>query len=109
MNFDKFTIKGQKAVQDAVALSQRAGCQAIETGHLLSAIIKDDENITNFIFRKLNIKLQTFPRTLDAICSRYTKVQGGEPYLSSALYEQKISELYQRTSSIRPYPPSLRL
>lgn len=83
MNFDKFTIKGQKAVQDAVALSQRAGCQAIETGHLLSAIIKADENITNFIFRKLNINLQTFQRTLDAICSRYTKVQGGEPYLSS--------------------------
>ena len=50
MNFDKFTIKGQKAVQEAVALSQRAGCQAIETGHLLSAIIKADENITNFIY-----------------------------------------------------------
>ncbi len=83
MNFDKFTIKSQKAVQDAVQLSQQQGCQAIETGHLLLAIMKADENITNFIFRKFNINQQTFQKTLEAICSRYTKVQGGEPYLST--------------------------
>ncbi|MBQ3658181.1 MAG: AAA family ATPase, partial [Bacteroidales bacterium] len=83
MNFDKFTIKSQKAVQEAVAISQRAGCQAIETGHLLTALIRADENITNFIFRKLNINLQTFQKALEAICSRYTKVQGGEPFLSA--------------------------
>ena len=83
MNFDKFTIKSQKAVQEAVAISQRAGCQAIETGHLLTALIRADENITNFIFRKLNINLQTFQKALEAICSRYIKVQGGEPFLSA--------------------------
>lgn len=83
MNFDKFTIKSQKAVQEAVTLSQRSGCQAIETGHILTAIMKADENITNFIFRKLNINVSTFQKALDAICSRYTKVQGGDPYLSN--------------------------
>ena len=83
MNFDKFTIKSQKAVQEAVSISQRSGCQAIETGHLLTALIRADENITNFIFRKLNINLQTFQKALEAICSRYTKVQGGEPFLSA--------------------------
>ena len=82
MNFDKFTIKCQKAVQEAVQISQRAGCQAIETGHILQAIIKEDENIANFLFRKLNINQQTFQKALEAICSRYTKVQGGEPFLS---------------------------
>ena len=83
MNFDKFTIKSQKAVNEAIALSQRSGCQAIETGHLLTAIMKADENITNFIFRKLNINVATFQKALEAICSRYTKVQGGDPFLSS--------------------------
>ncbi|MBQ5539379.1 MAG: ATP-dependent chaperone ClpB, partial [Bacteroidales bacterium] len=51
--------------------------------HLLTALIRADENITNFIFRKLNINLQTFQKALEAICSRYTKVQGGEPFLSA--------------------------
>ena len=84
MNFDKFTIKSQKAVQEAVALSQRSGCQAIEPGHLMTAIMKADENITNFIFRKLNINLNAFQKALEAICSRYTKVQGGDPFLSGS-------------------------
>ncbi len=88
MNFDKFTIKCQKAVQEAISISQRAGCQAIETGHILQAIMKEDENIANFIFRKFNINQQTFQKALDAICSRYTKVQGGEPFLSNT--SQKV-------------------
>ncbi len=88
MNFDKFTIKSQQTVQEAVSISQRAGCQAIETGHLMSALLKADENITNFIFRKLGVNLQTFTKTLEAISSRYIKVQGGEPYLSAT--SQKV-------------------
>ncbi|MBR4265089.1 MAG: ATP-dependent chaperone ClpB [Bacteroidales bacterium] len=83
MNFDKFTIKSTQAVQQAVTISQQSGCQAIETGHIMLSLLKADENITNFIFRKLNINLQTFTKALEAICSHYTKVQGGEPYLSS--------------------------
>jgi ATP-dependent Clp protease ATP-binding subunit ClpB len=83
MNFDKFTIKSQKTVQEAVALSQRAGCQAVETGHIMLALLKADENITNFIFRKMNVSLQTFTKALEAVTSRYIKVQGGEPYLSA--------------------------
>ncbi len=82
MNFDKFTIKSQKAVNHAVDLCRRNGCQAIETGHLMLSLLQADENITNFIFRKLNVNTQTFEKAVEAITSHYTKVQGGEPYLS---------------------------
>lgn len=82
MNFDKFTIKSQKAVNTAVDLCRRNGCQAIETGHLMQAVLQADENITNFIFRKLNINAKNFEKTIEAISSRYVKVQGGEPYFS---------------------------
>ena len=50
----------------------------------MTAIMKADENITNFIFRKLNINLNAFQKALEAICSRYTKVQGGDPFLSGS-------------------------
>ena len=51
MNFNNFTIKSQEAVQEAVNLAQARGQQAIEPVHLLSAIMKVGENITNFIFQ----------------------------------------------------------
>ena len=39
MNFNKFTIKSQEAVQRAVELASQKGQQAIETPHLLKAVI----------------------------------------------------------------------
>ena len=47
MTFDKFTIKAQEAIQEAVNLVQARGQQAIEPEHLLAGILKVGENVTN--------------------------------------------------------------
>lgn len=39
MTFDKFTIKAQEAVQEAVNTAQRAGQQTIEPVHLLAGMM----------------------------------------------------------------------
>ena len=39
MTFDKFTIKAQETVQEAVNLAQRSGQQSIEPVHLLKALM----------------------------------------------------------------------
>ena len=82
MNFNNFTIKSQEAVQEAVNLAQARGQQAIEPVHLLSAIMKVGENITNFIFQKLGMNLQQITVVLDRQIESLPKVSGGEPYLS---------------------------
>ena len=53
MNFNNFTIKSQEAVQQAVNVTQARGQQAIEPVHLLAGVLKVGENVTNFIFQKL--------------------------------------------------------
>ena len=55
MTFDKFTIKAQEAIQEAVNLVQARGQQAIEPEHLLAGILKVGENVTNFLFQKLGV------------------------------------------------------
>ena len=40
MNFDKYTIKAQETVQEAVNIAQRAGQQSIEPVHLLKALLE---------------------------------------------------------------------
>ena len=82
MNFNNFTIKSQEAIQQAVNLAQSNGQQAIEPEHLLSAILKVGENVTNFIFQKLGINGQQIPVVLDRQIASLPKVSGGEPYLS---------------------------
>ena len=53
MTFDKFTIKAQEAIQEAVNLVQARGQQAIEPVHVMQGVMKVGENVTNFIFQKL--------------------------------------------------------
>lgn len=51
MTFDKFTIKAQEAVQEAVSTAERNGQQAIEPEHLLKGILVKGKDICNYIFQ----------------------------------------------------------
>ena len=58
MTLDKFTIKAQEAVQEAVNTAQRNGQQTIEPVHLLAGIMNKAKDVTNFLFQKLGVNGQ---------------------------------------------------
>ena len=84
MNLNNYTIKSQEAIQQALQLATVNGNQAIETGHILKAILEVDENVTPFILKKLNVNQVTFTKLVDSVIKSYPKVTGGQPYLSNA-------------------------
>ena len=83
MTFDKFTIKAQETVQTAVQIAQRNGQQAIEPVHLLAGIMDKAKDITTFLFQKLGVNPQQVETLVNSEILHLTKVQGGEPYVSS--------------------------
>ena len=84
MTFDKFTIKAQEAVQEAVNIAQRNGQQTIEPVHLLSGILEKATDVTNYIFQKLGMKGQQIAMLLRQEMQHLPRVQGGgQPYLSN--------------------------
>ncbi|MDO9001191.1 MAG: ATP-dependent chaperone ClpB [Bacteroidota bacterium] len=84
MNLNNYTIKSQEAIQQAMQLATINGNQAIETAHILKAILEIDENVTPFILKKLNVNQVTFTKLIDSLIKSYPKVTGGQPYLSAA-------------------------
>ncbi len=82
MNLNNFTIKSQEAIQQAVEIAKGLNNQAIENGHLMKGVLAMGENITNYLFKKLEINMERFEQVLDKILESYPKVSGGEPYLS---------------------------
>jgi ATP-dependent Clp protease ATP-binding subunit ClpB len=84
MNLNNYTIKSQEAIQQAVQLVTENGQQAIEPAHILKAILEVDENVTPFIFKKLNVNPVTFGKMVDSLIKSYPKVSGGQPSLSRA-------------------------
>ena len=84
MTFDKFTIKAQEAVQEAVNIAQRNGQQTIEPVHLLSGILEKATDVTNYIFQKLGMNRQQIAMLLRQEMQHLPRVQGGgQPYLSN--------------------------
>ena len=98
MNINKYTIKAQEAVQEAVKRAERQGQQAIEPEHLLSGILQAAEEVTRFIFQKLGLNPTTVQQAVDAQIGSLPKVQGGQPYLSqqSSQVLQKAEDLAQQ-------------
>ena len=82
MNFDKFTIKAQETVQEAVRQAESRHQQAIEPEHLLAAILKTGQQVVQFLFRKLSVNEQAVSQALEAQLQSLPRVQGGEPYLA---------------------------
>jgi ATP-dependent Clp protease ATP-binding subunit ClpB len=84
MDFNQFTIKSQEAIQKAVELASVAGQPNIEPAHLLKGILIEDENVTDFLFKKLGTNKQLIDQKVDEQLARLPKVSGGQqPYLSS--------------------------
>ena len=83
MTLDKFTIKAQEAVQEAVNTAQRNGQQTIEPVHLLAGIMNKAKDVTAFLFQKLGVNAQQIDLLVQSEMQHLPRVQGGEPYLSS--------------------------
>ena len=83
MNFDKYTIKAQETVQEAVNIAQRAGQQSIEPVHLLKALLEKAADVTNYIFQKLGVNTMQVSTLANSEVEHLPRVAGGNPYLSN--------------------------
>ena len=88
MTLDKFTIKAQEAVQQAVNTAQMNGQQVIEPVHILpvhilKGVLEKAKDVTTFIFQKLGVNAQQIELLVDQEIKHLPKVQGGQPYLSN--------------------------
>ncbi len=83
MDFKKYTIKSQEAIQKAAEVAAGNQQVAIEPGHLLKAILLSDENVISFLVKKLGVNRVQLDTKLDEIVNGYPKVSGQQPYLSN--------------------------
>jgi len=83
MNFNNYTIKAQEAVQKASEIALGNQQQAIETAHLLKALLLVDENVVNHLLKKLDVNVRHVEDELDKQIASFPKVSGSSIYLST--------------------------
>ncbi|WP_226390118.1 ATP-dependent chaperone ClpB [Penaeicola halotolerans] len=83
MDFKQYTIKSQEAIQKAAEIAIASQQQAIEPGHLLQAILTEEENVTTFLTKKAGVDKGLLLEKVKDIIHAYPKVSGQQPYLSN--------------------------
>lgn len=83
MNFNNYTIKSQEAIQKAIEIANGNQQIAIETAHLMKALLLSDENVISFILKKLAINRLQLDEKLDEIINSYPKASGQQSFLSN--------------------------
>ena len=85
MRLDKFTLRGQEAIQAAIELAERNQNQQVEPEHILCAMFEQSEGIVRPLLGKLGANVQVVKSDCEAAVARFPRVQGGQQYFSSRL------------------------
>lgn len=86
MNFDKFTLKAQEAIQAAVEIASGNNHQAVDPAHILLALLSDSDNVVNTILNKIGIRLPQLKTELEQRIDKLPVVKGASvsgQYLSN--------------------------
>ena len=83
MRFDRFTIRGQEAVQEAIGFAEKAQNQQVEPEHVLAAMLEQKEGVLKPILGKIGANANTITAEISAAIEKFPKVTGGQQYFSS--------------------------
>ena len=83
MRFDRFTIRGQEAVQEAIGVAEKAENQQVEPEHLLAAMLEQKEGVLKPILGKIGANANAIANEITAAIGKFPKVSGGQQYFSS--------------------------
>lgn len=85
MRFDRFTIRGQEAVQEAIGVAEKHQNQQVEPEHLLASMLEQKEGTLRPILGKIGANAQTILTDVQAAIARFPQVSGGQQYFSSRI------------------------
>jgi ATP-dependent Clp protease ATP-binding subunit ClpB len=100
MRFDRFTIRGQEAVQEAIGIAEKNQNQQVEPEHILSAMLEQKEGVLRPILGKVGANTSSIETDLQASVEKFPKVSGGQQYFSTrtnTIFQeaQKVAEKMQ--------------
>jgi ATP-dependent Clp protease ATP-binding subunit ClpB len=85
MRLDKFTLRGQEAIQSAIEVAERNQNQEVQPEHVLFSMLEQPEGIVRPVLGKLGANVQVVLNDVQAAIGRFPRVQGGQQYFSPRL------------------------
>ena len=98
VNFNKFTIKSQEAIQAAAEIASSYGNQQIEPDHLLAALIQDNESVAVSLIQKIGVDPNLLRIKISALIDKLPKITSS---VSTSQYmSQNLSRILEDSFKI---------
>lgn len=85
MRFDRFTLRGQEAVQSAIEAAEKNQNQQVEPEHLLFSMLSQEEGTVKPVLGKIGVHPAVILKDVEKAIERFPKVSGGQQYFSTRI------------------------
>ena len=85
MRFDRYTIRGQEAIQEAIGVAEKNQNQQVEPEHLLASMLEQKEGTLRPILGKVGANTPAILSEIQAAIAKYPQVSGGQQFFSSRI------------------------
>ncbi len=95
MRFDRYTIRGQEAIQNSIGVAEKNENQQVEPEHLLIAMLEQEQGVVGAIFGKIGANKLFIGEELEKEIAKFPKVKGGQQYFSTrvnAIFQEAQKE-----------------
>ena len=76
MTYDNFTVKAQESILKAQQIAGGLDQQSVDTVHLIKGVIETDEELTDFLFKKMGVNTISLKKQLNKAIESFPKVEG---------------------------------
>ncbi|ATL48525.1 ATP-dependent chaperone ClpB [Chitinophaga caeni] len=101
MNLNNFTIKSQETLQQAQQLAFNHQNASIESGHLLKALLDDEDNSVEYLLKKNDVNTSFIQNKLNEQLQKYPVISNGEG--GQTLSRDANNALLRAGSSIKEF------
>jgi len=101
MNYEKFTIKSQEAIQEASSIAMKNDCSEIGAHHLLQALLEQQEGMVAPIVDRIGIPSYELLKKVKEAVQNYPKVSGAAQVYFSNELQKIIAKSEKEMSALR--------
>ena len=76
MNFDKFTVKMQSAIEDAVSLAEKNQHAEVTPAHIIIGLTEQQDGVLRPLFEKLGVSPDSVVKSMEGVLSTLSKAYG---------------------------------
>ena len=103
MQFDKFTIKSQEAIQESQVIAERNGHQEIKPEHLLLPLLEQKDGVITPVLQKMGVTLAALKNDAKALIDNLPKVSGsgfGQVY-ASQIFKKVLDQSFSLAANMQ--------